>query len=254
MITSVLPAIGGAISWTSLLLALGLGLRHALDPDHVSAVATITAAESGRGVRRAMSVGLAWGLGHALTLLVLGVPVICAGPWIPHWVHASAEIAVGAIIVFLAARLLVRWRRGELHLHAHDHAGLVHVHPHAHDVMHAKAVAREHRHAHPAPRSPRAAFGVGLLHGIGGSAPGGILVIAAAPDRARALSALAVFAAGTAVSMVIASGVAGVALSHGPVARRFNVVAPVLGAAALAFGVWYALAGLLLVPTRMGTP
>jgi cytochrome c biogenesis protein CcdA len=226
---------------TSLGLALALGLRHALDPDHLSAVATITAGEYGNGVRRAMSIGSAWGLGHALTLLVLGIPVVIAGPWIPHWIHATAEVAIGGIIVFLAVRLLIRWRRGDFHLHAHRHGGLIHSHPHGHDAMHAKSDPRTHVHALPSRRSPRAAFGVGLVHGIGGSAPGGVLMVAAAPDRDLALAALIVFAAGTAVSMVIASGAAGIALSHGAVARHFGHIAPIIGASALAFGVWYAL-------------
>jgi cytochrome c biogenesis protein CcdA len=235
-------------------LALALGLRHALDPDHLSAVATITASEAGNGARRAMRIGLAWGLGHALTLLVLGIPVVVAGPWIPPWIHATAEVAIGALIVLLAVRLLVRWRRGELHVHAHSHGGSLHVHPHEHGALHARSVPHEHVHAHATLRSPRAAFGVGLVHGIGGSAPGGILMVAAAPDPARALAALFVFAAGTGLSMVIASGAAGVALSHGPIARRFGYVAPILGGGALAFGMWYALAGLSIVRMGSGVP
>jgi cytochrome c biogenesis protein CcdA len=237
--------------WAPLGLALALGLRHALDPDHLSAVATITAGEAGNGARGAMRIGFAWAVGHALTLLALGIPVVVAGPWIPHWVHATAEVAIGAIIVFLAARLLSRWRRGELHLHAHAQADCVHADPHGQAVGREHAVAHVHQHAPP--RSPRAAFGVGLVHGIGGSAPGGILMVAAAPDRARALAALSVFAAGTALSMVCASGAAGIALSHGPIARRFVDFAPVLGGGALAFGVWYALAGLSLVTTGAAT-
>lgn len=235
-------------------LALALGLRHALDPDHLSAVATITAGDAGNGARRAVRIGLAWGAGHALTLLVLGVPVVVAGPWIPPWIHAVAEVAIGAVIAFLALRLLRRWRRGELHVHAHAHGGSIHSHPHGHGEPHAKSVPHEHVHDHPAQRSPRAAFGVGLVHGIGGSAPGGILMVAAAPDRARSLAVLFVFAVGTALSMVIASGAAGLVLSHGAIARRFGYVAPILGGGALAFGVWYALAGLSLVPMGSAAP
>jgi cytochrome c biogenesis protein CcdA len=233
---------------TTLGFSLALGLRHALDPDHLSAVATITAGDAGLGTKRATRIGLAWGAGHALSLLALGIPVVIAGPWIPHWIHATAEVAIGAIIAWLAARLLVRWRRGELHLHAHSHEGLLHEHLHAHASEPTRTIAGDHGHAHPKVRSPRAAFGVGLVHGVGGSAPGGIIMVAAAPDRTEALIALCVFAAGTALSMAIASGLAGLVLARAPVARRFAFIAPIVGACALVFGVWYALAGLSLVP------
>jgi cytochrome c biogenesis protein CcdA len=229
--TNLLPPLG---------LALALGLRHALDPDHLSAVATITTSEASSGARSATRIGLAWGIGHALTLLALGIPVVVAGPWIPRWIHAAAEVAVGALIVLLALRLLLRRRRGDLHAHTHPHDPLG-TQPRALAELLSKQ-------PHPAPRSLRAAFGIGLVHGIGGSAPGGILMVAAAPDRARALAGLFVFAAGTALSMVIASGAAGIALSHGPIARRLGYVAPILGGGALAFGVWYALTGLSLIP------
>src|SRR3954469_13624660 len=85
----------------SLTLAFALGLRHALDPDHVSAVATLTAGEGDRGARRAMGDGLAWGAAHALTLLTLGAPVVIAGSWIPDGVHAAAEVVVGLLIAIL---------------------------------------------------------------------------------------------------------------------------------------------------------
>jgi cytochrome c biogenesis protein CcdA len=246
-------SISAASGLTSLGLALALGLRHALDPDHLSAVATITACDASQGARPAMRIGLAWGLGHALTLLLLGVPVVLAGPWIPLWIHAAAEVAIGAIIVLLAVRLLMRWRRGELHVHAHRHGESAHFHPHRHAVTHASSGAHEHDHV-PGARSPRAAFGIGLVHGVGGSAPGSILMVAAAHDRAGALVALSIFAAGTALSMVIASGAAGIALAHGPIARRVGYVAPILGGGALAFGIWYALAGLSAVPVGISVP
>ncbi len=232
---------------TTLGFSLALGLRHALDPDHLSAVATITTRDGGHGTKSATRIGLAWGAGHALSLLALGIPVVIAGPWIPQWIHTAAEVAVGAIIAWLALGLLVRWRRGELHLHAHRHGGIEHEHVHAHPTDSNRTLARDHGHAHPQVRSPRAAFGVGLVHGVGGSAPGGIVMVAAAPERAEALIALCVFAAGTALSMAIASGAAGLVLARAPAARNFAFIAPLVGAVALVFGVWYALSGLSLV-------
>jgi cytochrome c biogenesis protein CcdA len=227
----------------SLALAFALGLRHALDPDHLSAVATLTTGERRGGARDATRLGFAWGIGHALTLLALGVPVVIAGPWIPAWIHASAEVLIGALIAILALRLLARWRHGELHMHAHRHGSLVHSHPHAHRSDEVIA----HRHAHPAPSSARAAFGVGLVHGVGGSAASSILAVAASPEPARAAATLAVFAAATAASMTIATGALGLVLARPSVSRRVDFVAPVLGAGAFVFGVWYAIAGVALV-------
>jgi hypothetical protein len=97
-------------------------------------------------------------------------------------------------------------------------------------------------------RTPLQAYGIGLVHGIGGSAGVGVLLLAAIPDHALGVAALLTFAVFTAVSMALASTAFGYTLSRGPVARRFVAVAPVLGAASLAFGAWYALGALGTIP------
>src|ERR671932_39116 len=92
-----------------LVLAFALGLRHAPDPDHLVAVSTLVAGTRERASRAASVLGLAWGLGHATTLLVFGIPMILLRSYFPARVEALAETAIGAIIVLLAVRLLVRW-------------------------------------------------------------------------------------------------------------------------------------------------
>jgi cytochrome c biogenesis protein CcdA len=89
-------------------------------------------------------------------------------------------------------------------------------------------------------RSPLAAYGIGLVHGIGGSAMVGLLVVGAAANRTLGVIALLLFAAGTAVSMAIVSSAFGYALARGPVARLVGPLMPFVGVASLAFGVWYA--------------
>src|SRR5689334_14890330 len=106
-----------------LLLAFALGLRHASDPDHLVAVSTLVADTRGRAARAAGRLGAAWGLGHATTLLLFGLPVILFRSFLPHVVEQSAEALIGLIIVALAVRLLVRWRRGAYHVHLHQHDG-----------------------------------------------------------------------------------------------------------------------------------
>src|SRR3954447_17910342 len=90
-----------------------LGLRHATDPDHLTAVATLLARHRS-DARGAGRLGLAWGLGHATTLFAFGLPVVLFESYLPEPLQMGAEAAVGLVIVALAARLLLRWRRGLL--------------------------------------------------------------------------------------------------------------------------------------------
>jgi cytochrome c biogenesis protein CcdA len=154
------------------------------------------------------------------------------------------------VIVALAARLLLRWHRGYFHVHEHTHGALRHAHPHVHEAAPVEPHPHVHQHSH-APqlgRSPLAAFGIGLIHGAGGSAGVGVLLVAAVPDRVEATAALAVLALGTAISMTAVTALFGRALASGPIPRRFELAAPVLGTFSLLFGLWYGLAALSAVP------
>ena len=207
-------------------VAVLLGLRHATDPDHLTAVGTLVAGDDRRSVRRAGRLGLAWGLGHATTLCAFGVPIVLFRGYLPEAVQQVAELAVGVVIMALAARLLLRWHRGEL----------------------AGASGSHHGGHQRRARSGRGAYGIGLVHGMGGSAGVGVLLLAAIPNHVEALAALVVFAACTALSMSLASTTFGYAITRGPVLRRFLAVAPALGAVSLAFGAWYALGAVNAVP------
>jgi ABC-type nickel/cobalt efflux system permease component RcnA len=227
-------------------VALLLGLRHATDPDHLAAVSTLIATDQDAGTRRAAALGLAWGVGHATTLIGLGMPIVVAGAFVPERVRQVAELAVGLVIIVLALRLLERWRRGRFHAHLHRHGALQHrhLHPHAH------APGHEHRHEPEAllGRTRMQAYGIGLVHGVGGSAGVAVLLLAGLPSRAEAAGALVVFALGTAASMAILSSAFGFALTRGPVRRRVIGLAPALGVASLAFGVWYTSVALSAMP------
>src|ERR671938_737956 len=226
-----------------LLVSLLLGLRHASDPDHLAAVTTLIASEKERDrVRKAGMMGFLWGLGHGTTLVLVGLPLVLLNQYLPEVVSKVAEVAIGCIIVLLAVSLLVRCRRGLYHVHVHIHDGEAHrhVHSHAHDESHG--------HTHPAPqRTPLSSYGVGLVHGIGGSGGLTLLLLSTISDKAQATGALLLFAAGTAVSMALLSTAFGLAIAGGPIARNFERVAPVLGILSMAFGVWYALGALGLV-------
>jgi cytochrome c biogenesis protein CcdA len=147
------------------------------------------------------------------------------------------------VIVLLAARLLIRWHRGLYHVHLHSHEnGDTHRHVHSHREE------QTHVHDHPVPhRTPLSAYGIGLLHGIGGSGGLTLLLLSTISNRTEAAGALLLFAVGTAVSMAVLSTAFGLAIAGGPVARNFERVAPVLGVLSIAFGVWYFLGALELV-------
>ena len=224
-----------------LLISLFLGLRHASDPDHLAAVTTLIASEEEHErARKAGLMGFFWGLGHGTTLLILGLPLVLFNRSLPEPVQQAAEVAIGAIIVFLAARLLLRWRRGFYHVHTHAHdegPDHRHVHSHEEDDLH------EHDHAVPH-RTPLSAYGIGLVHGIGGSGGLTLLLLSTISNQAEAAGALLIFAAGTAVSMALLSTAFGLTIAAGPMGRNFERFAPVLGILSMAFGVWYALGAL----------
>jgi cytochrome c biogenesis protein CcdA len=146
--------------------------------------------------------------------------------------------------VVLAVRLLVRWHRGVFHAHAHSHeSGETHRHLHSH----ADGSVHEHAHHAQGLRTPLSAYGVGLVHGVGGSGGITLLLLSTIKEPSEAVVALLVFAAGTAVSMALLSTAFGLAIATGPVRRNFERVAPVLGVLAAAFGIWYAAGALGIV-------
>ena len=210
-----------------LLVAILLGLRHATDPDHIAAMTTLMASGRERATRSAARLGAWWGIGHAITLVVFGIPILLAERFLPGRVQQGAETAIAALIVFLGLRLIVRWRHGYFDLHAHPHP------------------EREHRHA---VRTPLGAFGVGLVHGMGGSAGVGVLLLAAIPSETVAVASLLLLALFTAVSMTVVTIGFGLTLTARPVAAVSSTLVPVLGAVSLAFGLWYAAAAWSFAP------
>ena len=204
---------GGSI-WLVLVVAVLLGLRHATDPDHLAAVTTLVAGERDHAASRAGQLGLAWGLGHAATLFAFGLPLILFNTVLPQSVQRAAEVVIGSVIVYLAVRLLVRWLRGGLRFHAH---------PHAHGG-----------------RTRSGAFAIGLVHGVGGSAGVGVLVLASVDSTGLAVASLVLLAVFTAVSMSLLSSGFGSVLASRRAAVAFTAVAPAFGAVGVAFGLWYA--------------
>jgi high-affinity nickel permease len=223
--------IEGAPLLVALAIAFVLGLRHASDPDHLVAVSSLVAADGG-DVRAATRLGAWWGFGHALTLLVVGLPLIALKEQLPAWLERGAETGVGLVILALGVRVLVKWLRGDYRASPHHH----HEHDHRH-LRHGEGSAHHHRHV----RSPRQAFGIGMLHGLAGTGAVVVLLIAALPGRVEAAAALAVFAPTSIVSMAIFTSAFAWVLTRPVVAPLYRtVLVPALGAFGLVFGLWYA--------------
>jgi len=238
---SWIAGLGGGGFGLALIVAVLLGARHATDPDHLTAVSALILSDDKRGGRYAGLLGLMWGLGHATTLFLFGLPVVLFGRALPERFTQGAEAIVGIVIVVLAVRLLLRWHRGYFHSHRHRHDGVQHTHPHVHEheSPHAHPVRHAHQHSENLGRSPLAAFGIGLVHGAGGSAAVGVLLVAAVAGRADAILGLLMFAAATACSMALVSAVVGYGLVRSIVAPRLEKIVPPLAALSLLFGLWY---------------
>jgi sulfite exporter TauE/SafE len=220
------------------LLALGLllGLKHALEADHVSTVATL-ASRSG-SARQTVGVAAAWGLGHAAALVVLGTALFGLGAALPESVSRVLELAVGMILVVLGIGVLQRLREKRVHVHVHQHGGLRHLHAHAHADVRADS-ANAHDHVHR-PVLWRRSLLIGGVHGLAGTAAITVLALPATRSAAQALLYLLVFGGGSTLGMIALSVV--VSLPFRAAARHLGRVAvgleALLGVADVAIGTW----------------
>jgi len=196
-----------------------LGMRHATDADHVIAVTTILTRS--RRFLHSTIIGAIWGLGHTITVLVVGLLIIGFNVVIPPPVGLAMEFAVAIMLILLgvlnltgALRRITERLTPPAPLHGHEHA-----HLHAHqtgDELHPHGHA--HLHGHGSDRGLLATFGwyqlarplvVGLVHGLAGSAAIALLVVAGISDPGTALIYLVIFCAGVAAGMAILTTVIG---------------------------------------------
>jgi ABC-type nickel/cobalt efflux system permease component RcnA len=218
-----------------------LGLRHALDPDHVVAVTTLASQKI--GLRRTSLVGAFWGLGHALSLGAVGGVILALRLQVPPVVSQALEALVAVMLILLGTLALRRALRWKLHAHPHQHDGATHVHFHAHE----RAKAPVHQHPHPLQGGLRP-FLVGTVHGLAGSAGLALLALGAAPTLTAGLVYLAVFAVGSVAGMILLSVVMSVPLAYveSRYGRLHRAVQVAAGAVSVAFGLyllWHYAAG-----------
>jgi ABC-type nickel/cobalt efflux system permease component RcnA len=221
-------------------LALGflLGLRHALDADHVAAVATL--ATGTRSLGRTVAQGVAWGAGHTLTLMLFGGAVLVAGAVVPEQAARWLEMAVGVMLVLLGADALRRLRRERIHFHAHRHADRVaHFHAHSHRGESAPHDPQRHEHAHP-PGFPARALIVGMVHGMAGSAALVLLSLEALRSPAWGLVYIAVFGVGSILGMALLSVAIALPLrlTSRRLGRAYQGLSATVGLATVMLGGW----------------
>lgn len=220
----------------ALTLGFVLGLRHALDPDHLVAVSTIVSEH--KSIKRSSLVGTFWGLGHTASLLGIGIVILLLRASIPAHFEPWMEAPVAAMLIVLgvsATWRVLRERGWQVHTHPHSHADgapHTHVHLHAHE---------QHDHKHRLFRMGRKPFLVGLVHGIAGSAALTLAVLTTIPSVAFGLLYITVFGIGSIGGMLLMSAMIG--LPFAVTARRFSVVN---GGIRLFAGVFSILFGLLL--------
>jgi len=224
------------------LLALGffLGVRHALEADHVAAVAAL--ATRARSTRESARFAALWGAGHAAMLLLVGGVVVAAGAAVPDGLARLFEGAAGLLLALLGLDVLRRLRRRRIHFHVHRHGdGVQHLHAHSHaGEPEAAHDPLAHRHRHPGGLLVRALL-VGSVHGMAGSAALVVLSLQAVTSTAQAVAYMAVFGVGSILGMVLFSLAIALPLRSRHLEAASRGFEAVLGTVSVAMGVWIAL-------------
>ena len=223
----------------ALLLGFLVGMKHALEADHVAAVATL-ATRSASLTERVKLAGM-WGAGHAATLFLLGGAVLGFGRSLPDGVVRTLEGAVALMLVALGMDVLRRLRARGVHFHWHRHgdrAGHFHAHAHAEPFASERS---SHAHEHPARLLPRALL-VGSVHGLAGSAALVVMSLELTRSTAGALLYLGAFGLGSVAGMAALSLAISLPLRGAParLGRAWHMVEGALAVVTIGLGCWMA--------------
>ncbi len=192
-----------------------LGMRHAVEADHIAAVASLSS--QSKSIREGIRMGAAWGLGHTLTLFFFGSIVLFVANIMPEQIVRGIEFAVGIMLILLGADVLRHVIRDRVHFHSHMHsqtggAGKRHFHAHSH-IGENKRDHNPASHQHSHPRGfPLRALLVGLMHGMAGSAALILLTLQTLTSPWLGLVYIAVFGVGSIAGMALFSVVISVPL------------------------------------------
>lgn len=234
--TFIASALPGPFSLAATLgLGFVLGLKHALDPDHLAAVSTF--ASEHKDILRSSLVGVYWGLGHSAALLFFGAAVILFRLALTPRVGQFLDFAVGCMLILLGVNVFRKLaKKPVIHIHSHEHDGTAHSHLHFH-AGHA-----EHDHQHHVFRVAGKPFVVGVVHGLAGTAAVLLLFVSTIPSILLAFGTILIFGAGTIGGMMVMSALMSVpvALAAGRVTAIERGVRLAAGLFSLGFGVFLA--------------
>jgi high-affinity nickel-transport protein len=207
-----------------------LGMRHALEPDHLAAVSTLVSRE--RGAYKAALLGMCWGIGHTLALVVVGVGLVVLRAEMPARISDLFELAVAFMLVGLGLRAIYLAGR-------HGTEGPTHVHHHGR-VVHQHAAVPAHVHIGHWTLARRPLL-VGAVHGLAGSGALTALVLTTLPSTAARLTYMALFGLGSTIGMAALSGLLGWPIarfgSHRAVTRGVSLLVGTMSTAlGLAWG------------------
>lgn len=206
------------------LLGLGffLGLKHALDADHLVAISTLVS--GGKGLVRSSLIGAMWGIGHTAALLFIGSIMIALNVQMPERLGMMLEMGVALMLIILGVHVIWRLVKGDtLHIHVHTHDGRPHIHPHTHpyaephshdDTTHHETRSGQWlRHLLKNVSDQKRSILIGMVHGLAGSATLMLLVLATISDRMLAVLYIGVFGVGSIGGMMLMSAMIGLPFS-----------------------------------------
>lgn len=204
-------------------LGLVLGLKHALDADHVVALSTFVSQT--RSLKRASWFGISWGMGHTLSLFLVGLVILVFRLTVPEKLALSFEFLVGIVLVGLGVNVIWKTLQGKHHFHSHEHGDTV---KHAHLHSHRRSPLHDHAHA---------SFVVGMVHGLAGSAALALLVLTTVQSVVAGLLFILIFGAGSILGMLITTTLLALPLKVvGRVESMSTVINLVAGTASVLLG------------------
>jgi ABC-type nickel/cobalt efflux system permease component RcnA len=206
----IFPKLTGVHLFSVIFLGFLIGMQHAMEADHVAAVASL--ATRSRSPGQTARQGAAWGAGHALTLFVFGGLVLVMDTLVPERFAQGLELAVGFMLVFLGLDVLRRLLRERVHFHQHRHGATVHFHAHSHTQRQAHA-DDPHQHEH-LKAFPLRALLVGMMHGMAGSAALIILTLNSVLSVTQGILYIALFGVGSIVGMALLAAVISLPLRY----------------------------------------
>lgn len=208
-----------------------LGIKHAIEPDHVIAVSTI--ASHSRKLWRATLTGMFWGIGHTLTLLIVGLVLILMKGEISEVWALSLEFSVGIMLVYLGLTTFFSFRKKKRHVHKHEHGGNVHKHFHSHEY------SKTHNHDHRGVSWIRSVF-IGSVHGLAGSAAIVLLTMSTITSFWKAIVYILIFGAGTVIGMLLFTTILGIPFVFTTNQKRINhTLIQITGVISILFGFYY---------------